>query len=40
MKYYYGTVLANKYRFYQAVRAKKLTQSTELNEIIYLQKHL
>lgn len=32
-----GTVLANKYRFYQeAVREKKIAQGAELNETIYL----
>ena len=32
-----GTVLANKYRFYQEkVREKKLAQGAELNETIYL----
>ena len=32
-----GTVLADKYRFYQeTVREKKLAQGAELNETIYL----
>lgn len=35
-----GTVLANKYRFYQEkVREKKLAQGAELNETIYLTEH-